>query len=217
LADRKERRLTFVLGDYLIFSTAISTTLKYAIEAVAKIAKRVPNIDYHIIGSGPPQDELKALVAELDLNPNVTCLDTISGERLITGYNKARRFPLPCVIAESGNRDGIPVALIETIAMKTPCLDDCFWNSRTSDDPERIRPQRSRPQGPLKRFDGTFLTRSCRSANAKGYNKYIDRRGRRVCGRPARANRRKKQFKYCEDEYQDHGDCGTGVRVGKNS
>ncbi|WP_049935577.1 glycosyltransferase [Haloplanus natans] len=94
--------------------------IRYAIEAVAEVAKHVPDVDYHIVGSGPLQDDLEALVAEHDLHTNVNFLDTVSDDRLLTEYNEARCFLLPCVVAESGNRDGIPVALMEAMAMKIP-------------------------------------------------------------------------------------------------
>lgn len=94
--------------------------LRYAVEAIALVAQEIPNIDYHIVGSGPEEEELRRLVDERDIEGNVTFLNNVSDDRLITEYDRARCFLLPSVIAQSGGRDGIPVALMEAMAMETP-------------------------------------------------------------------------------------------------
>lgn len=94
--------------------------LHYALEAVAIAAREIPELEYHLIGSGPLYEELVRTAAELGIKDNVTFLDNVSDERLIAEYNEARSFLLPCVITSSGERDGIPVALMEAMAMNTP-------------------------------------------------------------------------------------------------
>jgi len=94
--------------------------LEYAIEAVGIVAKQLPDIEYHIIGSGKLEPELKGKVTESGIENNVTFLDNVADQRLITELDEARCFLLPCVIAASGDRDGIPVALMEAMAMETP-------------------------------------------------------------------------------------------------
>lgn len=94
--------------------------LRYAIEAVGIAVKQLPDIEYHIIGSGRLRSKLKQKVVESEIENNVTFLDNVSDHRLVTEINQAHCFLLPCVIAASGDRDGIPVALMEAMAMKTP-------------------------------------------------------------------------------------------------
>lgn len=94
--------------------------LKYALEAIAGIAEQVPDIEYHIVGSGELEEDLLRKVTELDIEENVTFLDNVDDQRLLTEFDEARCFLLPCVIAESGDRDGIPVVLMEAMAMRTP-------------------------------------------------------------------------------------------------
>ncbi len=93
--------------------------LRYALEAVALAAQQV-DIEYHIVGSGDLEADLRERVDSLGLNDCVSFLDNVSDERLVTEFDEACCFLLPCVVAESGDRDGIPVALMEAMAMETP-------------------------------------------------------------------------------------------------
>lgn len=94
--------------------------LPYALEAVNIATEEIPELEYHIIGSGDLKLDLVQKVEQLGIDENVVFLDNVSDQRLVTELDEARCFLLPCVIAESGDRDGIPVALMEAMAMKTP-------------------------------------------------------------------------------------------------
>lgn len=94
--------------------------LSYALEAVAIAAEQRPDIEYHIIGSGELKSELVQKTEQLDIEGNVQFLDNVDDQRLIAELDEARVFLLPCVVAASGDRDGIPVALMEAMVMKTP-------------------------------------------------------------------------------------------------
>lgn len=94
--------------------------LSYALEAVNIATEENPELEYHIIGSGDLKSDLVQKVEQLGIDEHVTFLDNVSDHRLVTELDEARCFLLPCVITESGDRDGIPVALMEAMAMKTP-------------------------------------------------------------------------------------------------
>lgn len=94
--------------------------IRYALEAINLATKQVPDIEYHIIGSGELEEELVQQTIQLGIEDNVTFLNNVSDQELVTELDEARCFLLPCVIADSGDRDGIPVALMEAMAMKTP-------------------------------------------------------------------------------------------------
>lgn len=94
--------------------------LSHALEAVAIAAEQRPDIEYHIIGSGELKSELVGKTEQLGIEDNVRFLDNVDDQRLIAELDEARTFLLPCVVAASGDRDGIPVALMEAMAMKTP-------------------------------------------------------------------------------------------------
>lgn len=94
--------------------------LPYAVEALSKIADQFPGITYHMIGSGPTTDEVRERIRECGLTDTVELLRNVDDERLLTEYDRASCFVLPSVVAESGDRDGIPVALMEAMSMETP-------------------------------------------------------------------------------------------------
>lgn len=94
--------------------------LRYAIDAVALVAEERPDVEYHIVGSGDQYDDLVQRIERLGIERNVTFLDNVPDERLIAEYDRARCFLLPSVVTEHGERDGIPVALMEAMSMRTP-------------------------------------------------------------------------------------------------
>lgn len=96
--------------------------LTYALEAVDIVSERIPEVEYHIIGSGAKESALVQKIDQLGIGDKVTLLGNVSDERLIAEFDEARCFLLPCIITDSGNRDGIPVGLMEAMAMKTPSV-----------------------------------------------------------------------------------------------
>jgi len=94
--------------------------LPYAIEAVSKVVNQFPDLEYHIVGSGEMEDEIRERIDEYELSDTVELLGNVTDERLIAEFDEASCFLLPCIVAESGDRDGIPVALMESMAMETP-------------------------------------------------------------------------------------------------
>ena len=105
----------------------------YGIEAVAEVVEEIPDLEYHIVGSGPKEDEIRAAIAEHELEEYVTILGNVTDDELIQEYDEAEVFLLPCVVAEDGDRDGIPVVLMEAMAMK--CVP---VSTRVSGIPELI-------------------------------------------------------------------------------
>lgn len=96
--------------------------IQYALEAVSIAAEQIPDIEYHIIGTGELKSDLIRKTEKLAITDNVTFLENVDDQRLIDEFDEARCFLLPCVIASSGDRDGIPVVLMEAMAMKTPSV-----------------------------------------------------------------------------------------------
>lgn len=95
---------------------------RYAIEAVAELQTDFPDIEYHIIGSGELKADLQELVAKRGLEEHIQFFSNISDDQLIEEYDQAAVFVLPCVVAEDGDRDAMPVVLKEAMAMKTVCV-----------------------------------------------------------------------------------------------
>ena len=96
--------------------------IEYALLAVADCVDEHPELDYRLIGSGPRRERYETLIMRLGIEDNVTFLGSVSDETLIKELDRASAFVLPCVVAKDGDRDGIPVALMESMAMETPVI-----------------------------------------------------------------------------------------------
>ena len=94
--------------------------IEYALHAVAAVVDDYPELDYRIIGSGARKQRYEEIIAEEGIKDNVTFLGSVSDDQLIDELDRAKAFLLPCVVAKDGDRDGIPVVLMEAMAMETP-------------------------------------------------------------------------------------------------
>jgi glycosyltransferase involved in cell wall biosynthesis len=108
---------------------------KYLIQA-CKVLKARKSFDFvcHIIGSGKQRQELEELIRKSDLEDTVHLLGAMEQASVLNALNSADLFILPCVILETGRRDGIPVALMEAMAMEIPVI-----STEVSGIPELVR------------------------------------------------------------------------------
>lgn len=75
-----------------------------------------------IIGDGPDKRSLQALIDGFELQDHVELAGVQPQEKVRAALDSATVFVLPCQIAASGSRDGIPVALMEAMASGCPVL-----------------------------------------------------------------------------------------------
>ncbi len=75
-----------------------------------------------IVGYGPQQSELEALIRLLELQQTVSLRGQLVHTELIALYRQSDIFALPCQIGEDGDRDGIPNVLMEAMVMKIPVV-----------------------------------------------------------------------------------------------
>lgn len=94
----------------------------YSIEAVNTLIKQGYDVEYHIVGTGDRKDRLQQQVKEYGIEDYVEFLGHVSDERLKIELSEASVFVLPCVIAEDGDRDAMPVVLKEAMASETACV-----------------------------------------------------------------------------------------------
>lgn len=80
--------------------------------------------DFHcaVAGSGPEQPALAAQIARLSLQGHVTFVGPLPQGEVIELVQTAAAFAAPCVVGADGNRDGLPTALLEAMALGTPCV-----------------------------------------------------------------------------------------------
>ncbi len=80
------------------------------------------NFRCHIIGKGGLYHPLKQLIIDLDLTEQVHLMGPRPQDGVRDAYRRASLFTLPCIIAQDGNRDGLPTVLLEAMACGLPVV-----------------------------------------------------------------------------------------------
>jgi glycosyltransferase involved in cell wall biosynthesis len=97
------------------------------------LVKNYPDIEYTIVGNGPLESELRGRIKNYGLENNIKIRSGISDEELLDEYKMAGIFLLSCIRAKDGDMDGIPVVLMEAMAMGIPVI-----STKVSGIPELI-------------------------------------------------------------------------------
>lgn len=96
---------------------------EYAIRGVVEYAKSTTKmIDYKIIGRGELYDELQFLVKNLQATDYIHFLDAQPQHVVINEMQRANVFLLPSVTDDDGFMEGIPVAIMEAMAVGIICV-----------------------------------------------------------------------------------------------
>jgi len=105
----------------------------YLIQACRWLVEQGYDLRCDIVGEGPEESVLRALIDQWGLEDVVFLLGPMTQEALVNLYQNADIFVSPSVVAKDGDRDGIPVALMEALAMEKPGI-----STRISGIPELI-------------------------------------------------------------------------------
>jgi glycosyltransferase involved in cell wall biosynthesis len=103
------------------------------LQALARLPS--PNIRCRIIGDGPQREELEDLAQSLNLKDQVEFLGSQPNEKTLAIVGNADLFILPCRKTPEGDADGIPVAMMEAMAMGVPVL-----STHLTGIPELVQP-----------------------------------------------------------------------------
>lgn len=95
-------------------------------------ARRVP-FTLSLVGSGPLEDALRAQRAAHGLEDSVAMDGPLPQEALIAKMGTVQAAVLPCIVTESGDRDGLPTVLLEAMARGLPVV-----TTTTSGGPEIV-------------------------------------------------------------------------------
>jgi glycosyltransferase involved in cell wall biosynthesis len=95
---------------------------EYLIKAMKEITKERNYVRLKIVGSGPLEAQLKALISKLALEDYVEILKNVSDEDLLKLYNSSDVFVLPAVVDSQGNTEGLGVVLLEAMACGLPVI-----------------------------------------------------------------------------------------------
>lgn len=96
--------------------------VEYGIRAVAKLAKKNQRIEYKIIGDGFLKNYLEEVINELDVEHIVKILGWKQQHEVIEILNNSHILLAPSVTSKDGDREGIPVVLMEAMAMGLPVV-----------------------------------------------------------------------------------------------
>ncbi len=96
--------------------------LSVAIDALERLTETDPDLDWRfdIGGSGPLEADLRAQVAAAGLCARIRFLGPLSHSDTLKHIADADAFLLPSVTAPDGDQEGIPVTLMEAMALGTP-------------------------------------------------------------------------------------------------
>ena len=86
------------------------------IHALAELQERSIEVSCDIVGSGSEQEALWALVVKFGLEDRVQLTGAMSNLKVRRLMGDIDLFVLPCRITQDGDRDGIPVVLMEAMA-----------------------------------------------------------------------------------------------------
>lgn len=103
------------------------------IDAIAELHREGRAVRCRIIGQGPLEPELRARVARHGIESAVELVGALPQTEVRAALYGASIFALPSVVTPSGDRDGIPVSLMEAMAAGTPVV-----STRVSGIPELI-------------------------------------------------------------------------------
>lgn len=97
----------------------------YAIEAMLKVRKVFPNVQYQLIGEGPLQGAMKQQLRDLGLQDCVQLLGNKNQAELNAIYQKADLFVMPSVRTDDGAEEGQGMVLFEAQAAGLPVVATC--------------------------------------------------------------------------------------------
>jgi colanic acid/amylovoran biosynthesis glycosyltransferase len=95
---------------------------KYLIDACAQLVEKGYMFYCPIVGGGPLQSTLQAHIERCHLQNHVSLLGVKKQEEVRDLYRHSDIFVLACVVAQDGDRDGMPNVLLEAMAMQIPLV-----------------------------------------------------------------------------------------------
>jgi glycosyltransferase involved in cell wall biosynthesis len=100
-----------------------------------RAAVRLPDVSISIAGDGPQREMLEAEIARLGVASRVTLLGAADPDGVRRLLETADIICMPCVVAEDGDRDSMPVVVKEAMAMEL-----CVVATAEVGLPELVRP-----------------------------------------------------------------------------
>lgn len=96
--------------------------LTHLISACRELVEAGVSFECDIVGDGPLEGQLREQIHAEELEETVHLLGSLPHDQVIERLRVADLFVLPSVIAEDGDRDGIPNVILEAMAMGRPVV-----------------------------------------------------------------------------------------------
>lgn len=93
--------------------------IEYLVKAMPEIINKNSKLQLLIIGAGPLENKLQKLITELKLENNISMLGAKPNSDLPTYYASSDIFVAPSIEANSGDKEGLPVTLMEAMSSAT--------------------------------------------------------------------------------------------------
>jgi glycosyltransferase involved in cell wall biosynthesis len=90
------------------------------VSACGLLVRRGVSVRLEVVGDGPLRPQLEAATAR-DGVPAVFH-GSLPNEQVLGLYRRATVYCLPCVVASSGDRDGLPTSVLEAMALGLPVV-----------------------------------------------------------------------------------------------
>lgn len=113
------------------------------LEAVRSLVDRGTEVRLELAGDGPLEADVRKRVSSLGLEGRVGFLGSVSAEEVRDGMAASDAVVLASRVAEDGDRDGLPVVLIEALALGVPAV-----STRVAGIPELLTPEIGRTVEP---------------------------------------------------------------------
>lgn len=107
--------------------------LEYLVEACRILRSTGMEFRCQIAGGGKLGQQLRKWIYRYGLSSQVQLLGPLPQEKVIELYQNADLFVLPSIVASDGNREGLPVAIVEALACDLPVV-----STTTSGIPEVV-------------------------------------------------------------------------------
>ncbi len=92
------------------------------VDACAQLRDRGLDFTCEIVGGGPLEIMLRERIAAARLEDRILMAGPLPQEQILERMRASTVFAAPCVIAEDGDRDGVPTTILESMALGTPCV-----------------------------------------------------------------------------------------------
>ena len=122
---QQPEQIVAATAPYRLFTVARMTEKKGLPDiyhALNLLKERGINFHHTLIGDGDDREAILSLIRKLDLTDQCSWLGTKTHAEVLEQFKQSDLFVLGCRIAESGDRDGIPNVLVESLAMGVPAL-----------------------------------------------------------------------------------------------